>query len=87
MDRYNRYPRRQPLGMNGAHPASHGSHASAHREDDPHCLCDSQPLSLAMAYVKIQPFGDPLSAEQGWKNGSLFPSLLLPYCAGGGKKR
>ena len=50
------------------------------------CFCDGQPISLAMAYVKPQPFGEVYGACEGWRNGTLFPSLVMPYCIGGKRR-
>lgn len=50
------------------------------------CLCDGQPISLAMAYVKPQPFGEVFGACEGWHNGTLFPALVMPYCMGGKRR-
>ena len=51
------------------------------------CLCDEQPISLAMAYVKVQPFEDPNSPEEALAQGSLFPGLTKPYGCQGGRRR
>ena len=50
------------------------------------CLCDGQPISLAMAYVKVQPFGGLYEPCEGLKNGTLFADLNMPYCAGGRRR-
>ena len=50
------------------------------------CLCDAQPISLAMAYVKDQPFGPVSEAAEAWKNGTLFPALRMPYGTGGKRR-
>ncbi len=47
------------------------------------CICDSQPISLAMAYVKDQEFNEIYNASQALCNGTLFPELNKPYCLGG----
>lgn len=47
------------------------------------CLCVSQPVSLAMSYVKKQIMGDTYPLFDGWRKGTIFPELDLPYCAGG----
>ena len=77
MDR-NRYPRRQsPCHRQGP------SCGKAPIPDSDRCLCSPQPISLAMSYVKVQPFEELYPLMQGWKSGTIFPSLNLPYCAGG----
>lgn len=88
MNRNDRYPRR-----NGIMPAyrSCGAYSesagSAPRESgNENCLCDSQPISLAMAYVKDQPFGAVYSASEALNNGTLFPDLNKPYCIGGKRR-
>ncbi len=50
------------------------------------CLCDNQPISLAMSYVKVQPFGTVYEPCDGWKNGTIFPDLYMPYCMGGKRR-
>jgi len=50
------------------------------------CLCDKQPISLAMSYVKVQPFGTVYEPCDGWKNGTFFPDLYMPYCMGGKRR-
>lgn len=88
MDRNVRYSRR------GGFPASAGmnayphSHSSGKQNSNPNenCLCDGQPISLAMAYVKPQPFGEVYSACDGWKKGTIFPALDMPYCMGGRRR-
>lgn len=82
MDRTMRYSRRC------ASPAS-VSRQNAPKpqpQQHPNCLCDGQPIALAMAYVKPQPFGEVYSACDGWKNGTLFPDLNKPYCIGGKRR-
>ncbi len=50
------------------------------------CLCDTQPISLAMSYVKVQPFGNLYEPCEGWTNGTLFADLNMPYCMGGKRR-
>ncbi|MBQ7125350.1 MAG: spore coat associated protein CotJA [Clostridia bacterium] len=47
------------------------------------CLCANQPISLAISYVKSQPFGEVYSASEALRRGTLFPDLDKPYCIGG----
>ena len=82
MDRTMRYSRR------GAAPASAPQQSIPRPmpHENPNCLCDGQPIALAMAYVKPQPFGEVYSACEGWKNGTLFPDLNKPYGMGGKRR-
>lgn len=43
-----------------------------------------EPMVLAMAYVKSQPFRNVYKPEEAWRRGTLFADLDLPY---GGQKR
>ena len=47
------------------------------------CLCDSQPISYAMAYVKSQSFDELYSPTEALRHGTLFRELDLPLCQGG----
>ncbi len=60
--------------------------AAAVNTDEANCLCDAQPISYAMAYVKSQPFGEVYNKAQALYNGTLFPELNKPYCMGGRKR-
>ena len=84
MDRNTRYSRR------GGCPASayyhHTDVTAKPKPQDENCLCDGQPIALAMAYVKPQVFSEVYSACDGLKNGTLFPDLYKPYCIGGRRK-
>lgn len=50
------------------------------------CLCTEQPIALATAYVKDQPFGPIYSAVEARCRGTLFPDLDMPYGAGGRRR-
>lgn len=39
--------------------------------------------TLAMAYIKDQPFGEIYSMGEALCRGTLFPDLDKPYCIGG----
>lgn len=39
-------------------------------------------MTLAMAYVPSQPFGDLYSAEEGLSRGTLFAALDKPFVGG-----
>ncbi len=78
MNRNDRYPRRGMPSCRGTRPVA----APAADERD-HCLCDGQPIALAMAYVKDQPFGALYSPAEALRYGTLFPELNKPYCIGG----
>ncbi len=86
MNRNDRYPRRcgtmnSPLGC-----SSGACRASSVESRADNCLCDSQPISLAMAYVPKQQLGELYSPCEGLKNGTMFPCLNKPYCAGGRRR-
>ena len=88
MDRINRYPRRC-----GCVPESrYDSGSRENRQNFPpvspgdNCLCTDQPISLAMAYVKDQPFTELYSPSDALKAGTLFHALNKPYCFGGRRK-
>ena len=49
------------------------------------CLCTSQPVSLAMAYVKDQSFGKVYDAREALGRGTLFPELYMPFSGGCGR--
>ncbi|MEG1448681.1 MAG: spore coat associated protein CotJA [Oscillospiraceae bacterium] len=38
-----------------------------------------QPVSLAMAYVKWQTFGDVYDPQLAFTRGTIFPALDLPF--------
>ena len=42
--------------------------------------------TLAMAYIKDQPFGEVYSMSEALCRGTLFPDLDKPYCAGGKRR-
>ena len=93
MDRNYRYPRRGGCSCEPAHggnrpPMKPWQGARDVREASPsdNCLCDNQPISLAMSYVKVQPFDAVYEPCDGWKNGTIFPCLYMPYCIGGKKR-
>lgn len=44
------------------------------------------PETLAMAYIKDQPFGEVYSMGDALCRGTLFPDLDKPYCTGGRKR-
>jgi hypothetical protein len=71
MDR-NRYQRR-PIDRRMAVNAAAGDN----------CLCVSQPVALAMSYVKKQVMSQTYPLAEGWRRGTIFPELDLPYCGGG----
>ena len=76
MDRYNRFtpcPMRQGMRRNEGMLPRNGEY----------CVCTDQPVSLAMAYIPIQEFKEPLSALKGLENGTVFAELIKPYCSGG----
>lgn len=79
MDR-NRYPRR------GACGCGHNMSRNMPMTTDDACLCSNQPISLAMSYVKKQPFGELYSPCEGWRRGTIFPDLDKPFCAGGNRR-
>jgi len=92
MDRNYRYPRRGGCSHNAPHMGQHtpiqprqGGWDARETAPSENCLCDKQPISLAMSYVKVQPFGSLYELCDGWKNGTLFPCLYMPYCIGGRK--
>ena len=70
MDR-NRYPRRTSPCR--ARVSSAGDN----------CLCATQKISYAMSYVKEQQMAELYPLREAWRNGTVFPELDLPYCAGG----
>ncbi|MBR4881542.1 MAG: spore coat associated protein CotJA [Clostridia bacterium] len=53
------------------------------REDAEYCVCTSQPVSLAMAYVPIQEWGNLYRCCEALDKGTLFADLYKPYCMGG----
>ena len=88
MNRNDRYPRRagcmpgrQSIGIQKADLCH-----MAENTVPENCLCANQPISLAMAYVKSQPFGEVYSASEALRCGTLFPDLSKPYCIGGRKR-
>lgn len=84
MDRNTRYSRRGGYPVSASH--RHGDMMAKPTIQDANCLCDGQPISLAMAYVKPQVFGEVYAACDGWKSGTLFPDLNMPYCIGGKRR-
>lgn len=89
MDRnYNRYRTSGAYGQRPDRPvANFGDCNCQHHEHNmENCLCDKQPISLAMAYVKDQPYCSLYSAKDALKQGTLFAELYLPYCMGGGRR-
>lgn len=72
MDRYNRYaPRVRPCPR------------PMPREDAEYCVCTSQPVSLAMAYVPVQEYKNVYRCCEALDKGTLFADLNKPYCMGG----
>ncbi len=72
MDRYNRYtPRVCPCPR------------PMPREDAEYCVCTSQPISLAMAYVPVQEYKNVYRCCEALEKGTLFADLYKPYCMGG----
>ncbi len=47
------------------------------------CNVPQNKCSLAMAYVPWQKWDPPYDDEKGFMTGTIFPSLDLPFCAGG----
>ena len=41
-------------------------------------------FALAMAYVKVQGWGQTYEPATALKRGTVFPELDLPFCCGGG---
>lgn len=76
MDRYKRYT---PYGC------SCGARApmAAKVQSSEYCVCDKQPISLAMAYVKSQELKELYNAREALSKGTLFNELYKPYCQGG----
>ena len=74
MDRYNRYTSRTcPYADDRMTPRNEGTY----------CVCTDQPISLAMAYVPIQEWGETYRCCEALDKGTLFPCLYKPYCMGG----
>jgi len=46
---------------------------------DDGCSSDSRGI-LAMAFVAVQPWEEPLCADEALAAGSAFESLVLPFC-------
>ncbi len=46
--------------------------------------CPTQPL--AFPYVPAQPWGDIYAPEEGWRRGTIFPALDMPYEEGGARQ-
>lgn len=95
MDRNNRYTRRgaccDRYTGNTNYAGSGGYRKEPTRQanapvGNANCLCDSQPVSLAMAYVKDQPFEGLYSPAEGLRYGTIFDGMNKPYCDGGGRR-
>ncbi|MBE6636746.1 MAG: spore coat associated protein CotJA [Ruminococcaceae bacterium] len=86
MDRNNRYARRcgVPTDARSGERRLGGERVSSPMPSAPtdRCLCDSQPIALAMSYVKKQPYDGVFDAGRAWQHGTLFPSLVMPYVGG-----
>ncbi len=76
MDRYNRYSVRSC-------PCTDNKKVARMSEQSEYCLCDSQPVSLAMAYVPKQEFKNLVGVCEGLDKGTIFEDLYMPYCMGG----
>ncbi|MDD6313375.1 MAG: spore coat associated protein CotJA [Firmicutes bacterium] len=61
-------------------------HDCGEREMPDCCLCDGQPISLAMAYVKNQKYECLYSPAEALCRGTLFSALDLPLCENGGTR-
>ena len=83
MDR-NRYQRRAAGYMRNNNRI--GSTCPINKNENDNCLCTNQPIALAMSYVKKQSLGNIYPLFEGWRNGTIFPELNLPYCAGGHRR-
>jgi hypothetical protein len=83
MDR-NRYPRRCSDYKRA--DARVGSTCPINKNDNDNCLCVDQPIAYAMSYVKKQKMNSLYPLFEGWRNGTIFPELNLPYCAGGNRR-
>jgi hypothetical protein len=83
MDR-NRFPRR---GMDYRCNDKHSVNTCPiNKNENDNCLCVDQPIALAMSYVKKQSLGNLYPLFEGLRNGTIFPELNLPYCAGGSRR-
>lgn len=79
MDRYKRYP------MRGCSCPS-GSVIQKKESTEEYCICTNQSVSLAMAYVKDQPFEYLYELCDALYKGTLFKELYKPYGMGGCRK-
>lgn len=48
-------------------------------ERDGGCVCPLR-RPLAMAFVTVQPWEEPLCASEALASGSVFESLVMPFC-------
>lgn len=82
MDRYKRYtPYNCACGVGNRMPT-----AKANVDSSRYCLCDSQPIPLAMAYVKKQDFKELYTPAEALNKGTVFAELYMPYCIGGKRR-
>ena len=79
MDRYKRYTPR----ICNCSERTVFSERNAFPEEKQYCVCTSQPISLAMAYVPIQEWGNICRCSEALEKGTLFGDLYKPYCMGG----
>ncbi len=90
MDRHYRYPRRACPGGSARDtvPAPSPRSQSLPQGHPPveNCLCQGQPISLAMSYVKVQPFEGLYEPCEALRQGTLFQALNMPYCIGGRRR-
>ncbi len=79
MDRYKRYtPRVCNCPERTAFPER-----AVYTEEAQYCVCTSQPVSLAMAYVPVQEYKNVYGCCEALNKGTLFADLYKPYCTGG----
>ncbi len=45
-------------------------------------LCGGEKMTLAMAYVPVQEWGDLYTEDAALQNGTLFPALDKPFLGG-----
>lgn len=83
---YNRYRTGNPYGQRSDRPTASFGDCGYQHPNTENCLCTNQPISLAMAYVKDQPFCALYSPQDALKHGTLFTELYMPYCMGGGRR-
>ena len=75
MDRYKRYTPR-------TYPCPQGARERMNTEQN-YCVCSSQPISLAMAYIPVQTWQETYRPCEALDRGTLFPDLYKPYAMGG----